>query len=88
MYQKKSIYTGSEKEIKGIIYKKKIIDNKITLYLKGKEKIVINYYEDKETGIATDRPAVGGGHGTDLGTPAGGCGIFQRDQKTDQCAEE
>ena len=52
MYQKKSIYTGNETEIEGIIYKKKITDNKITLYLKGKEKIVVNYYEDKEIDVS------------------------------------
>lgn len=32
--------------IKGTIYKKKITNDKLTLYLKGEEKIVVNYYTE------------------------------------------
>ena len=44
IYQKRSIYNGNETEVQGIVYKKKISEDKITLYVKGKEKVVINYY--------------------------------------------
>ena len=46
LYEKKSIYNGTETEITGIVYKKKQSDNKITLYIKGKEKLVVNYYTE------------------------------------------
>ena len=41
---KKSIYTNENKFI-GIVYKKKITENKTTIYLKSKEKLLINYYD-------------------------------------------
>ena len=44
IYQKKSVFKGNETEIQGIVYKKKITDDKVTLYLKSKEKIIVNYY--------------------------------------------
>ena len=47
IYEKHSVYSGNETEIKGTIYKKKKYDNKITLYIKAKEKIVINYYTEE-----------------------------------------
>ena len=40
-----SIYTTEESFI-GIIYKIKRKDNKTTIYIKGKEKLLINYYSD------------------------------------------
>ena len=36
LYQKQSILKGNETEIQGIVYKKKITDDKVTLYLKSK----------------------------------------------------
>ena len=48
VYQKKSIYDGTETEVQGIVYKKKITKDKITLYLKNEEKIVINYYTTED----------------------------------------
>jgi len=45
-YQKKSIYRENEKEFLGTVYKKKIYDNKTTFYIKCKEKLVINYYDE------------------------------------------
>ena len=52
LYQKKSIYTGNENEIQGVVYKKKQTDNKVTLYIKGEEKIVINYYTQEDINIS------------------------------------
>ena len=52
LYQKKSVLKGNETEIQGIVYKKKISDDKITIYLKGKEKIVINYYTKEKVNIS------------------------------------
>ena len=52
LYQKKSVLKGNETEIQGIVYKKKISDDKITLYLKDKEKIVINYYTKEKVNIS------------------------------------
>ncbi len=43
-YQKKSVYLEDETYFKGIVYKKKITDNKEIYYIKAKEKLVINYY--------------------------------------------
>ena len=43
--KKESIYTGNETEFIGTIYKLKNTDNKTTIYIKSKEKIVVNYYE-------------------------------------------
>ena len=45
-YPQKSVYDKSETEFKGIVYKKKINNDKTTFYIKGKEKIVINYYQE------------------------------------------
>jgi len=44
VYQRKSVYRGNETEIEGIVYKKKQTKEKLTLYIKSKEKIIINYY--------------------------------------------
>ena len=45
-YQRKSIYQETETNFTGIVYKKKISENKITIYIKAKEKLVINYYDN------------------------------------------
>lgn len=45
-YPQKSIYDKSETKFKGIVYKKKINNDKTAFYIKGKEKIVINYYQE------------------------------------------
>ena len=42
-YKRKSIYYN-QTEFIGTVYKQKISENKITLYIKSKEKLVINYY--------------------------------------------
>jgi len=42
---RKSIYTDEIKFV-GTVYKKKITDNKTTLYINSQEKLVINYYND------------------------------------------
>jgi len=52
IYQKKSIFKGNETEIQGIVYKKKITDDKVTLYLKNKEKIIVNYYTKEKINIS------------------------------------
>ena len=61
----------------------KAILQSYSVYCKEEKQELIEYiaqnYEDKETGIAPDRPVAGGGHGTDLGTSAGRSSIFQRD---------
>ncbi|MBQ2872474.1 MAG: DNA internalization-related competence protein ComEC/Rec2 [Bacilli bacterium] len=51
VYKKESIYNGNETEIEGIVYKKKQTKNKLTLYIKAKEKIVINYYSEEVINI-------------------------------------
>ena len=48
MYQRKSIYSGNETQFEGIVYKLKKTDDKITLYIKAKEKLIINYYVKDE----------------------------------------
>ncbi len=45
-YPQKSVYDKSEIKFKGIVYKKKINNDKTAFYIKGKEKIVINYYQE------------------------------------------
>lgn len=45
-YPQKSVYNKSETKFKGIVYKKKINNDKTSFYIKGKEKIVINYYQE------------------------------------------
>lgn len=45
-YPQKSVYDKSETKFKGIVYKKKINNDKTAFYIKGKEKIVINYYQE------------------------------------------
>jgi len=52
LHEKKSIYNGNETELEGIVYKKKITDNKITLHIKAKEKIVVNYYTEDDIDIS------------------------------------
>ena len=47
LYKKNSIYSGKEDKIIGIVYKKKKKNDKVTLYLKGKEKIIVNYYNEE-----------------------------------------
>lgn len=51
-YQKKSLYHETETYFKGIVYKKKITNNKETYYIKAKEKIVINYYDVSNDNIS------------------------------------
>ena len=61
VYEKKSIYTGKENEIEGIIYKKKQTNKKITLYIKAKEKIIVNYYTEEKINVSLgDRIKVSG----------------------------
>lgn len=45
-YPQKSVYDKSETKFKGIVYKKKTNNDKTAFYIKGKEKIVINYYQE------------------------------------------
>lgn len=45
-YPQKGVYDKSETKFKGIVYKKKINNDKTAFYIKGKEKIVINYYQE------------------------------------------
>ena len=45
-YPQKSAYDKEETEFKGMVYKKKTNNDKTTFYIKGKEKIVINYYQE------------------------------------------
>ena len=52
IYQKESIYSGNETEIEGTIYKIKKNENKFTIYIRGKEKIVINYYKDSNINVS------------------------------------
>ena len=46
--ERRSIYNGNETKIEGIVYKKKQTNEKLTLYIKTKEKIVVNYYIKEE----------------------------------------
>ena len=48
--KKESIYKN-EIEFIGTVYKKKITNNKTTLYIKTKEKLVINYYQELNDNI-------------------------------------
>jgi len=50
-YVKKSIYTD-ETEFVGIVYKMKKINGKTTIYLKSKENLVINYYDELKDDIS------------------------------------
>ena len=50
--ERKSIYNESISEIEGFVYKKKKTDNKIIIYLKAKEKIVVNYYTEEDIDIS------------------------------------
>lgn len=43
--ENKSKYVGNEKEFEGIVYKIKNSNNKRMIYIKGKEKIIINDYD-------------------------------------------
>jgi len=52
LYEKKSVYNGTETQITGTVYKMKKSDNKITLYIKAKEKLVVNYYTEEEIDIS------------------------------------
>ena len=56
---KESIYTN-ETNFEGIIYKIKLNDNKVTIYIKAKEKLVINYYSIIEDLYLGDRVLVTG----------------------------
>jgi len=51
LYEKKSVYDGTETQITGTVYKMKKSDNKITLYIKAKEKLVVNYYTEEEIDV-------------------------------------
>jgi len=42
----KSIYNADENSFIGTVYKKKINNEKTTLYIKNKEKLIINYYKE------------------------------------------
>ena len=42
--KKESIYNDTEKEFRGVVYKKKQSDDKTILYINAKEKLVINDY--------------------------------------------
>ena len=52
LYKNESIYNESETEIQGTVYKKKQTKDKITLYIKGKEKLVVNYYTEEQIDIS------------------------------------
>ena len=42
----KSIYNADENSFIGTVYKKKTNDEKTTLYIKNKEKLIVNYYKE------------------------------------------
>ena len=46
-FDKQSKYSIEDKSITGIVYKKKETKDKLTLYIKAKENIIINYYENE-----------------------------------------
>ena len=52
LYEKKSVYNGTETQITGTVYKMKQSDNIITLYIKAKEKLVVNYYTEEEIDVS------------------------------------
>jgi len=47
LIKKQSMYSITENQIEGIVYKKRETKDKLTLYIKAKEKIIINYYGEK-----------------------------------------
>ena len=49
--KKSSTYDISDTSFRGIVYKIKKSSNKTTIYIKGKEKLVINYYDELEESI-------------------------------------
>ena len=49
--KKSSIYNISDTSFQGIVYKIKKSSGKTTIYIKGREKLVINYYEELEESI-------------------------------------
>ena len=53
VFDRKSQYTGKETTFTGIVYKKKIKEDKIIYYIKAKENLIVNYYltEEKEISI-------------------------------------
>ena len=51
-YKNKSILNEDDTSFKGIVYKKKISDKKITFYIKGRERLVINYYGELKENIS------------------------------------
>ena len=48
----KSIFTGEEKEFIGLVYRIKQKNDKTTIYIKGKEKLIINYYQPLRENIS------------------------------------
>ena len=46
LYQRKSVYNIANTEFIGTVYKLKATTDKITIYIKAKEKLVVNYYQE------------------------------------------
>ena len=46
LYQRKSIYNITDTEFIGTVYKIKTTTDKITIHVKSKEKLVVNYYQE------------------------------------------
>lgn len=46
LYQRKSVYSVADKEFIGTVYKIKATADKITIHVKAKEKLVVNYYQE------------------------------------------
>lgn len=51
-YQKTSLYNIDDTNFVGTVYKIKNSDNKTTIYIKGKEKLVVNYYDELKDKIS------------------------------------
>ncbi|MGN1358586.1 MAG: DNA internalization-related competence protein ComEC/Rec2, partial [Bacilli bacterium] len=51
-YQFKSVLNENDTIFTGVVYKKKISDNKITFYIKGRERLVVNYYGELKENIS------------------------------------
>ena len=52
VFDRKSQYTGKETTFTGIVYKKKIKEDKIIYYIKAKENLIVNYYLTEEKKIS------------------------------------
>ena len=60
-YQFKSVLNENDTIFTGVVYKKKISDNKITFYIKGRERLVVNYYGELKENISLgDKISVSG----------------------------